>query len=239
MSVSQLESYLGHSEFQTIVAADPTQAESWITSHSPVAVVINVQSDEDTMWVFLVNLRDRWPALPLIVSGDQADSQRAIAQGASVFLPTPVSRDTLLRELRQAGVQTESRRLLVVDDNEAARYIVRELLARPGLDIAEASNGSDALRAIRQDHPDAVILDLLMPDMSGLEVLWQLRAASSTQTLPVLIYTSKILSEAEKLQLDALGAVVIRKEDVSPRPFLDWLAKAGLSPAESVLKQNV
>jgi len=81
--------------------------------------------------------------------------------------------------------------------------------------------------------PDAVILDLLMPDISGFDILRKLRTQSATQDLPVLIYTSKVLSESEKAQLDSWKARVIRKEDITTRlsaqPFLDWVRSVGLS----------
>ena len=81
-----------------------------------------------------------------------------------------------------------------------------------------------------------------MPDISGMDVLRRLRENSSTQTLPVLVYTSKLLSDSEKQQLEDLGTSVLRKEDVSSRlsaqPFLDWLEKSGLNPQEHVSEQN-
>jgi CheY-like chemotaxis protein len=124
--------------------------------------------------------------------------------------------------------------LLIVDDNEVSRYIVRELLNRPWLNVSEARNGSEALNIIAETTPDAVILDLLMPDMSGMEVLRKVRSHSGTEHLPVLIYTSKTLTEEERAQLQSMGAKVVRKEDISTRlsaqPFLDWLVSAGVSP---------
>ena len=122
-----------------------------------------------------------------------------------------------------------------MDDNDVSRYILRELLHQPWLVIEEASNGTAALAALEKKLPDALILDLLMPDIGGFEILRQLRASPATESLPVLIYTSKPLSEAERAQLETWRARVVRKEDVSTRlsaqPFLDWLSNAGLSPA--------
>ena len=133
-------------------------------------------------------------------------------------------------------------RLLIVDDNEVSRYIVRELLDRPWLDIIEASSGSEAVQRIVEERPDAVILDLLMPDITGIEVLRRLRNESSTEALPILVYTSKVLTESERSEIEALNSVVVRKEDVSTRlsalPFLDWLATAGLAPQSLARKQN-
>ena len=205
-------------------------------------MVVNASADAGNLWEFVRRVRKQHPALQVVVTGAPDDSQRAIAEGASVFLPPPITREVLLRELRQMTTQIEPLRLLIVDDNEVSRYIVSELLDRPWLNITEAGNGREALRLIAAERPDALILDLLMPDMSGIEVLRQLRQDAPTQTLPVLIYTSKTLTDAEKLQLEELGTSIVRKEDVSSRlsarPFLDWLAKAGLAPEESLSEQN-
>jgi signal transduction histidine kinase/CheY-like chemotaxis protein len=241
-TASLFESYLRHSEFQPILVRDTAQAEVWIKRHEPVAVLADVYIGDEPIWGFISGVRDRLPTLPLLVTSAHDERQRAIAKGATVFLLKPVARDVLLQELRQATSQTGLRRLLIVDDNEVSRYIVRELLDRPWLDVAEAANGTEAIRLIRQNCPDAVILDLLMPDISGMEVLQQLRSEYSTQMLPVLIYTSKRLSDAEKLQLEDLGASIVRKEDVSTRlsarPFLDWLENAGLAPKIVESEQN-
>ncbi len=237
-----LESYLRHSEFQPIVTGDVAQAEVWIARHTPAAVVADVYLGEDLVWEFMVNVRDKFPTVPVIVTSAHDEAQQALAKGASQFLLKPVERETLMRELRRLTAHTGTRRLLLVDDNEVSRYIVRELLDRPWLDISEARNGSEAIRIIQEDTPDAVILDLLMPDIGGLQVLRRLREQASTEALPVLIYTSKVLSDNEKAELEFLGAKLVRKEDVSARlsaqPFLDWLANEGLSPSK-VPEQNV
>jgi CheY-like chemotaxis protein len=151
-----------------------------------------------------------------------------------------VERETLLRELRRLTSQTGVRRILLVDDNEVARYILRDLLNHPWLDIREVGNGTAAIAALDESLPDALILDLLMPDISGFEILRRLRAQPETNSLPVLIYTSKVLSDEEKSQLDSCGARIIRKEDVTTRlsaqPFLDWLESVGLGP-EAALRE--
>jgi CheY-like chemotaxis protein len=140
----------------------------------------------------------------------------------------------LLRELRRLTAQTGTRRLVLVDDNDVARYILREILDQAWLEIEEASTGTAALASIRENPPDALILDLLMPDMSGFDVLRELRSEARTQGLPVLIYTSKVLSDTDRMRLEGWQARVVRKENVSTRlsarPFLDWLEIAGVAP---------
>lgn len=210
----------------------------WTARHTPVAVISDVHLGDDTAWGFLGRLRERLPALPLIATSIYEEGGRAADRGADLFLPKPLERESLLRELRRLTIQGGTRRLLLVDDNDVSRYILRELLHYPWLEIEEARNGKEALAALSRKMPDGLILDLLMPDISGLQILRQLRSSPPTEDLPVLIYTSKLLDQQESAQLESLGARIVRKEDVSTRlsaqPFLDWLNTAGLSPAQPV-----
>lgn len=225
---------LRDSEFQPILASSLAQAEIWIARHQPAAVVADLYIEDDSCWGFLAHLREKYPHVPVIATSAYADPGAAQAHGADLFLPKPLDPQILLKELRLRTHQGGTRSLLIVDDNEVSRYILRELLSRPWLHIEEATNGASALNRLNQKLPDALILDLLMPDVNGFDVLRQLRSKPECAELPVLIYTSKPLSDAEKAQLAEWHANVIRKEDVSTRlsaqPFLHWLTAAGINP---------
>lgn len=227
------ESYLRSSEFQPIIVSDFSQAESWLSRHTPTAMICDIHIGEETAWSFVGTLHENIPGVPVLLTSAYDESERAWRQG-NVFLPKPLERGKVLRELRRLTLQCGTRSVLIVDDNEVSRYIVRELLDRPWLEVREANNGSEALRVIAESVPDAVILDLLMPDVSGMEVLRRMRADSATETLPVLIYTSKRLTDDECTELHSMGAKILRKEEISTRlsaqPFLDWLIAAGVSP---------
>src|SRR5579862_2081531 len=228
------ESLLRDTGFQAVVANEISQAEEWLQRHTPVAIVSDIYIGNNTAYEFLAGVRRSNPTLPLIMTSAYASAPEALAQGADLFLPKPLERESLLRELHRLTSRGATRRLLIVDDNEVSRYILREILDQPWLRLSEAGSGGEALRLIAESAPDAVILDLLMPDVSGLEILRRLRQSPDTNNLPVLIYTSKSLSEAERKELASLRTSVVRKEDVSARlsaqPFLQWLSDAGLTP---------
>ncbi len=238
----QFESYVRNSEFQPILALNVAQAEVWISRHKPAAVVSDIYIGDELAWGFLTRLREKWPDLPIIVTSIYEESQAAKGAGADLFLPKPLDREVLLRELRRLTRQFGTRRLLVVDDNDVSRYILRELLDQPWLEIREASNGTEAVARLREEIPDGLILDLLMPDISGFQILRQLRAEKATENLPVLIYTSKPLTEKERTNLESMRARIIRKEDISTRlsaqPFIEWLRTAGLAPEITSREQN-
>lgn len=231
------EAFLRNTEFQPILSSTLHDAEAWLSRHTPAAILSDVYIGETSAWEFLHRVRAKFSLVPIIVTSAFDEAKRASNEGVTLFLPKPLERERLLGELRSLTSQVGTRQLLIVDDNEVSRYILRELLDMPWLDIREANNGAEALAAIAADAPDAMVLDLLMPDITGIEVLKQVRELSATSSLPVLIYTSKILSEDEKRHLASLGASVIRKEEVSARlsaqPFLDWLNAEGVAPHQS------
>jgi signal transduction histidine kinase/CheY-like chemotaxis protein len=228
------EVQLRNSEFQPILASNIPQAELWVSRHKPAAVISDIYIGDDQAWGFLARLRQKWADLPLIATSIYEKAGAAVNAGASIFLPKPIEQQVLLTELRRLTAQLGTKRVLLVDDNDVSRYILRELLDQPWLEISEVSNGTDAANQLRENRPDGLILDLLMPDISGFEILRQVRADKDTEDLPVLIYTSKRLTENERTQLESMRARIIRKEDVSTRlsaqPFIDWMKNAGLTP---------
>jgi len=229
-----VEALLRETEFQPILVSSVAQAEVWTARHTPSVLITDVYVGEDQAWGFIDRFRERVPVVPVMVTSAHDHSSDARGHGASTFLRKPIDPDLLMTELRRMTSTFGTRRILIVDDNEVSRYVLRELLSQPWLQISETSNGTQALDYLREGRPDAVILDLLMPDMSGFEILRELRSRAETENLPVLIYTSKPLSEQERLDLETLSAAIVRKEDISSRlsaqPFLDWIRNSGIIP---------
>jgi signal transduction histidine kinase/CheY-like chemotaxis protein len=233
-TASVFESILRGSEFQPIVAQNVRQAEAWMERHTPAALVSDIYIENGTAYEFLEGVRQKHAELPVIVTSAYNEPDTALASGANLFMAKPLERRALLVELRRLTSHSGTRHILIVDDNDVSRYILKELLDQPWLALSEAKNGNEALRSLQEAIPDAVILDLLMPDISGFEVLRRIRERPESEKLPVLIYTSKVLTESEKSQLTGPGTTILRKGEVSARlsaqPFLDWLRQAGIAP---------
>ena len=104
-------------------------------------------------------------------------------------------------------------RILVVDDDSNARYVIRAFLGDS--DVSEAESGEGALDLIRQQRPDIVFLDLMLPGASGEEVLQRLHETLETRDLPVVIVTSRKLDESERAALLRHATAVIYKGDLS------------------------
>ena len=88
--------------------------------------------------------------------------------------------------------------VLVIDDDEIYRYLVRTRLAEARFTVQEAVGGAEGLLQARAQRPQAIVLDLVMPDMSGFEVLARLKEDPMTTDIPVVVLTSKSLSSEEQ-----------------------------------------
>src|SRR6187200_3050017 len=110
-------------------------------------------------------------------------------------------------------------KILVVEDEADIRKLVHYNLAQDHYKVVEAESGDQALKMIKRDHPNLVILDLMMPGMSGLEVCRTLRGQDETATLPILMLTAKA-GEADRVLGLELGADDYLAKPFSPRELV-------------------
>jgi signal transduction histidine kinase/CheY-like chemotaxis protein len=105
-------------------------------------------------------------------------------------------------------------RVLVIDDDETARYTVVSFAQRPGTEVIEAENGLAGIARAQSDRPDVILLDLMMPGIGGHEVLQRLKNDPATAAIPVIIVTSRFVNDDERTQILARVANVIFKGDL-------------------------
>jgi CheY-like chemotaxis protein len=106
------------------------------------------------------------------------------------------------------------RRVLIVDDEEVFRYVLGQHLS--GIShVFEAANGSEAILLARSERPDAILLDLNLPDLGGREVLHRLKSDPETRGIPVVIVTSSVLSDADQRELERRAVSVLQKNALS------------------------
>ncbi|MGE5216150.1 MAG: PAS domain S-box protein [Chloroflexota bacterium] len=142
-------------------------------------------------------------------------AHKGILAGLQVndILSKPVSRDDLVRALERCGVTPKSSRpILVVDDDQAALKLADETLRQLGYRAICRQNGASALKAFAKERPAAVVLDLVMPEMNGFEFLKRFRRTHRGRRTPVIVWTGKDLSDAERAELRAAANAVTTKD---------------------------
>lgn len=124
---------------------------------------------------------------------------------------------------------TNKHKILAVDDENDVLLIIKTALKSEGYEVVTATNGLDALEAAAAEKPDVMILDVMMPDMSGFEVLEKLRENPETQNIPVIMLTG--LSERAKIR-EALEKGT-QYYIVKPFEFLDLVSKVKIAISDS------
>ncbi|HEU4416943.1 MAG TPA: ATP-binding protein [Candidatus Angelobacter sp.] len=237
---AMLEPHFRESGFQLVHMDTLERASRWLSQHDPAAIISNLYLHGSPVGDFFKKYRksvkaDR-KAPPLIAASDYDDASMASLNGADLFFKKPYVPQLLLRDVRRLADKEQPKQILVLDDNEISRYILRQLLDKPWITLIEARNGQEGLDAAAMRLPDAMILDLMMPGMDGIQVLEKLRARPEAKTLPVVIYTSKGLSEGERQRIEALNAGILSKNDISTtldsEKILNTLAAKGFARPE-------
>ncbi len=134
--------------------------------------------------------------IPVIILSIIEDEERCFRLGASDYLPKPIDRERLVDRVSRliaAGPARKSEgpgHILVVDDDDSVLKALSTILTNHGFEVALARNGKEGLDLAREKQPDLIILDLMMPIMTGHEVLLALKQNSSTAEIPVVILTA-------------------------------------------------
>ena len=111
-------------------------------------------------------------------------------------------------------VTKDKKLILCIEDEEEMIDLIRLILTRRGFDVRGANGGKEGLEIIRTEHPDLILLDLMMPDMDGWEVYQQMKADDATKNIPVIVVTAKAQS-IDKV----LGLHIAKVDDYIAKPF--------------------
>lgn len=220
------EKYLKSTRFQVIPARDLKEARRALKEFRPGAVVLDVLLEGEHSWDLLQAIKNDpdTAKIPVLVVTVVDNQDKALALGGDAFHSKPVDRSWLLHNLEVLS-QDHSRKVLVVDDDEVSRYLVKNMLSHTGFGFVEAADGLEAIRKARENRPDLVVLDLVMPHMSGFEVLERLKTDPETSRIPVIIHTSKRLT-AEERGLLSEAVAIVPKEGKSRESALEHFASA-------------
>jgi CheY-like chemotaxis protein len=214
--------------FKGLVANKGSIGLSLARQYLPAAVSLDIFLPDMLGWTVLNQLKLD-PALrhiPVQIVTLEEERQHGLSHGAFNYLlkePTTAGLEAAFDRLKEF-TQPRTKRLLVVEDNEIERDAVVELLGYDDIDIATAGSGDAALRAMRKEPFDCVVLDLRLPDMTGFELLETMRSESSLASVPVVVFTGKDLSPDEQDRLNTMAKSIVLKDVQSPERLLDETA---------------
>ena len=214
--------------FKVLVAARGAEALELAKQYQPTAVSLDVFLPDMLGWTVLSQLKHNplTRHIPVQIITLDEDRQHALARGAFSFVNKPTTTEGVSAALTQIKEYARPRRkrLLIVEDNAAELLSIRELLHHDDIEILAADTGAGALSTLREQACDCVVLDLRLPDMSGFEVLDQIRNDDALSNIPVVVFTGRELSAEEDAELHTMARSIVVKGVESPERLLDETA---------------
>ncbi|WP_407178042.1 HAMP domain-containing protein [Bradyrhizobium sp. STM 3562] len=211
--------------FKVLVAARGAEALDLAKQYQPAAVSLDVFLPDMLGWTVLSQLKHNplTRHIPVQIITLDEDRQHALARGAFSFVNKPTTTEGVAAALAQIKEYAKPRRkrLLIVEDNEAEQLSIRELLHHDDIEILAADTGRGALSLMRERPCDCVVLDLRLPDMSGFEVLDEIRNDEILSNVPVVVFTGRELSPEEDAELHTMARSIVVKGVESPERLLD------------------
>ena len=154
--------------------------------------------------------------IPVVVVSILEDRNLGYSLGAAEFLTKPIDRDRLLNVLRRYQCENPPCPVLIVEDDDATRRLLANLLSRDGWRVVEAQNGVDALHVLSREKPELIILDLMMPEMNGFEFAAAMRASTEWREIPILVITAKDVTADDRRRLNGQVEQILAKTGAGP-----------------------
>ncbi|MDM7914960.1 MAG: response regulator, partial [Candidatus Eisenbacteria bacterium] len=214
--------------FRGVVATRGQQALAFARQYRPSAITLDIFLPDMLGWTVLNNLKldPTTRHIPVQIISQEAQRRDGLAYGAFSYLVKPVTLDVLeecLDRVRSFAMRAV-KRLLIVENDPAERDRVVQLLAHNDLEIRTVDSGGLAVEQLREGRFDCCVLDLHLPDMSGIEFLQTVHRDLDHHDLPVVVWTGKGVSAEEERELKSLSKSIVVKDVQSPERLFDETA---------------
>jgi PAS domain S-box-containing protein len=183
-------------------------------------------------WEFLSRIKRRAPLkrIPVVIISILADRNQGFALGASAIMQKPISRQELAETLVDLGLSpplnSKPLRVLVVDDDPKAIELIAIHLTSMGNTVLSAQGGLEAIDTARRELPDLIVLDLMMPDASGFDVVDALSEPPDASRIPIVVMTAQEVTAAERARLNGRVSAILQKSTFDHHRFASEVRRA-------------
>ena len=229
-SVELLTLYLEGGGFEVLACADGLTGMETARQQRPDTIVLDIMLPDLSGWDFLSLVKgdETTARIPVVIVSMLDERGKGLAMGAADYLVKPVSREDLLATLYPiitARDEDGSCKVLTIDDDPVVIKLIETVLGEKGFTVVGALSGGEGVHAARTQRPDVIILDLLMPEIDGFEVVERLHAEPTTADIPIVILTAKDIAPDERERLAAHVAHLAAKASFSPAEFVELVRR--------------
>ncbi len=242
---SILQDYSKGHGYKSVVVHNGSDAVDVIRENMPDAVILDIMLPGKDGWQILKELKQSadTASIPVhMMSANDTSVNQARKEGAISFLKKPIDTgalDKLFTDMKQSG--TDFKQILLVEDHKAQSQALKEMMESRGITVDQAFDGESAFRMLNENEYQCVILDLNLPDISGLDLLDKIKAVDRFMELPVIVNTAMELDKTSVNRLmQYANAMVVKTNKSSDRLidevnlFLNKISEATTKPAQSV-----
>jgi CheY-like chemotaxis protein len=218
--------------FRVVRAASAEAGLALAALERPDVITLDIMLPGMDGWEFLERFKHipQFAEIPVVIVSIVADKSRGLSLGASQVLQKPVDRETLLRALDTIGLPASpggvARTVLVIDDDPKAVQLFGAYLIDAGYRVISAYGGLEGIEVARAQRPDLIVLDLMMPEVSGFEVVEALKQDAATASLPIIVVTAKQVTPEDRVRLNHVVKNVMEKSEFNHGRFIGEVRRA-------------
>ncbi len=225
-----LQSYLSEAGYVIETAVNGVEALEKAKTWKPDIITLDILLPVKDGWQVLQELKQHplCKDIPVIIISMLDERNVGFGLGAVDYFVKPVQKDELLASLKKFSLspvrKNSSPRILVIDDDRSVTDLMQVILEAEGCTVLKAFNGREGLDVAQTQHPDLIILDLVMPEVSGFSVAYQLKHNPATNDIPIMIMTSMEIDEQTREQLEGFVVSLMKKSGFTKKDLLHEIA---------------
>jgi signal transduction histidine kinase/DNA-binding response OmpR family regulator len=216
-----------------VIHAASAEAAFLLAAQQPLALItLDIMLPNMDGWEFLGRLKQMpsLQAIPVMIVSIVADRSKGFALGAAAVIQKPISRQDLVDSLAGMSLIPSSDggslKVLIVDDDPKAVDLIAVRLEGLASTILRAYGGREAIDMARSENPDLIVLDLMMPEVSGFDVVAALHEKPGTASIPVLVVTAKRVTAEDHLRLNGMVSTIMEKAEFDNERFTNEIRRA-------------
>ena len=236
----RIEPFLSHAGYEVVIAASAQEALRKAVQLQPLAVLIDTQLPPNGGSGLVYDLRreSKTKDIPIVLTSKVNKESLSFDIGQADFLTKPIDRQQLLQMMVKFDLLADGKRgkktpssILIVDDDPQNIRLIKAMLKPFNMEVMVADGGKAGLDIALKKKPDLIILDLMMPDVDGFEVVSKLREDPDASQIPILIYTAKNITSEDRERLQGNIQTIIQKGDFGKDRFLEMINNLQTSQA--------
>jgi CheY-like chemotaxis protein len=217
----------------TVLCAPNAERAFELASQQPLALItVDVMLPNMDGWEFLTRLKQtpELSRIPVLIISIVADPAKGFALGAAAVMQKPISRQELYESLVSLGLfpfeEGGKLTVLVVDDDPKAVELIAVRMMGLASTVLRAYGGREAVDAARREVPDLIVLDLMMPEFNGFDVVAALHEDPKTASIPILVVTAKSVTKEDRALLNGYVMTIMEKANFDRVRFISEVRRA-------------